>query len=344
MPDSSTFLLDGRLERARLSPLLSAIIGLITAFLLFQGISTVVLIVLAMGRGVDLASLLDPQGLPQFLEANADIVILSNTVGQIFGLLIPGLIFARLHSSTWKPFLRLRTVRWQFLLLSVVGLLALIPVVQWTGTLFDSLPWPQWIRDLEEGQMELIEKVLTQDFSLLFTISMLALTPAICEEILFRGYVQRQAERRLGIWGGIIFSGVIFGLYHLRVTQAVPLSLLGIFMAYLTWRTRSLWPAILVHLANNSFAAILGKVASKETSSVDLETFEFPTTILLLSAIVLAGTMWTMHKGSAHWLDEESTDAGDGAHGDTPGENASDAGTTEIGKQTPDDEGGGYES
>ena len=321
MPQTSTYLLDGRLERTRLSPLLSAIIGLITAFLLFQGISTVVLLVLTMGRGVDLSSLLDPQGLPQFLEANADIVILSNTVGQIFGLLIPGLIFARLHSSSWMPFLRIRAVRWQFLLLSVIGLLALIPVVQWTGTLFDGLPWPQWVRDLEEGQMELIEKVLTQDFSLIFTISMLALTPAICEEVLFRGFVQRQAERRLGIWGGIIFSGVIFGLYHLRVTQAVPLSLLGIFMAYLTWRTRSLWPAMLVHLANNSFAAILGKFAGDEASNVDLESFEFPTIVLVLSVLVLVGTMWTMHKGSAHWLDEGSTEA-----------------------SLPNDEGGGNES
>jgi len=296
VPDSSSFLLDGRLERARLSPLLSAIIGLITAFLLFQGISTVVLLGLAISRGVDLASLLDPTGLPAFLEANADIVIISNTVGQVFGLLLPGLWFARLYSSTWKPFLRLRGVNWQFLVLSIVGLLALIPIVQWSGTLFDGLPWPQWIRDLEQGQMELIEKILTQDFSLMFTISMLALTPAICEEVLFRGFVQRQAERKLGIWGGIAFSGIIFGLYHLRVTQAVPLSLLGIFLAYITWRSRSLIPAMIVHLANNSFAAILGKMASDESSSVDLETFEFPVIVIVVATMVLAGTLWTMHK------------------------------------------------
>ena len=77
----------------------------------------------------------------------------------------------------------------------------------------------------------MLEQILTQDFSLLFAISMLALTPAICEEVLFRGYIQRQAERSLGAWGGILFSGIIFGFYHLRLTQAVPLSLLGIFMA-----------------------------------------------------------------------------------------------------------------
>ena len=145
----ATFLKDGRLERAGLSPLLSAVLGLMAAFLLFQGISAVVLVGFTIMSGVALADLMTQTGLSDFLTEHADIVIWSNTIGQIFGLLLPGLWFARLHSSTVRSFLRLRRVPVGMVVLAVIGLLALIPLVQWTATLFDGLPWPQWIRDME---------------------------------------------------------------------------------------------------------------------------------------------------------------------------------------------------
>ena len=67
-------------------------------------------------------------------------------------------------------------------------------------------------------------------------------------------------------------------------------------MAYLTWRTKSIFPAMLVHLANNSFAAILGKVASKEGATIDIETFEMPLTIVLPAAVILVGVLIVLHK------------------------------------------------
>jgi len=284
-------LLDGPLERSSFPPLLSAFIGLIVAFLLFQGISTVVLILVTIQGGMALSDLVSPEGLSTFLAENADKVIWANTIGQIFGLLIPGLLFTRMHTTSVRSFLRLRPTSGHALLWSSIGLLGLIPLVHFSAGLFDSLPWPEWVRTLEDGQMALIEQVLTQDFSLVFAISMLALTPAICEEVLFRGYIQRQAERSLGAWGGILFSGVIFGFYHLRLTQAIPLSLLGIFMAWLTWQTRSLWPAILVHLINNSFAAVLGKIAANSETGTDMEEFTFPWWVIVVAALVLAGSV-----------------------------------------------------
>jgi membrane protease YdiL (CAAX protease family) len=291
---SQSFQTDGPLERAGFPPLLSAFIGLVVAFLLFQGVSTVVLLLLTLQGGTNLGDLLSPDGLATFLSENADTVIWANTIGQVFGLLLPGLLFARWHSTTVSAFLRLRPSSGYHLLFAGVGLLGLIPLVHLSAGFFDSLPWPEWIRTLEEGQMALIEQVLTQDFSLVFAISMLALTPAICEEILFRGYIQRQAERSLGAWGGILFSGIIFGFYHLRLTQAIPLSLLGIYMAWLTWQTRSLWPAILVHFINNTFAAVLGKIAAGNEALAEMDSFTFPAWVILLSVLVLTGAVLAM--------------------------------------------------
>lgn len=291
-------LYDGRLERAGFNPLLSAFLGLVLAFILFQGISTIMTVVmLVFVRDISLEALL--ADMPAVLEAHAGDLIIANTVGQVFGLLIPGIWFARLHSSTWPAFLRLNGVDPRFVILSVIGLVALIPLVQTLGTWSDSLPWPDSIRFFEKQQMDLIERILLQDFSLLFSISMLALTPAICEEVLFRGYVQRQAERSLGIFWGIAFSGIVFGLYHLRLTQALPLSVLGIFLTWMTWRSGSLVPAILVHLANNAFAAILGKMSAEGRIEADLETFEIPWSILFVSLVVLVVVLFAMNRMGA---------------------------------------------
>ena len=286
--------LDGRIERSGFPPLLMAFLTLAVAFILFQGISLVASLAIIIGSGVSQAELTDVAAL---LEAHAGPIIVANTIGQVFGLLIPAILITRFHTTDWRDFLRIRGTDIRFLLLSVVGLIALIPIVQWVGGVSDTLPWPDFIREFEQAQMDLIERVLLQDFPLAFTISMLALTPAICEEVLFRGYVQRQAERSLGVIWGVLISGIVFGLYHLRLTQALPLSTLGIFMAYITWQSGSLLPAFLVHLANNAFAAVLGKLASTEAIDLEsVETLTIPLYILLPSVAVLAGTVVLMQR------------------------------------------------
>ncbi len=316
----SDFELDGRFERSTGHPLVIGFLGLLVAFILFQGISLVVTLAILLSAGVTLTDLLG--NMEQVLSDHAASILVANTIGQFFGLLLPALLFSRLHSSNWKSYLRLRGVDGKILALSIVALFALIPLVQWFGVLSDGLPWPESIRNFEKSQMDLIENILTKDFSLLFTISMLALTPAICEEVLFRGYFQRQAERSHGIVWGIILSGVVFGLYHMRLTQAIPLSMLGVFMAYLTWRTNSILPAMLVHLANNSFAAILGKFATKEGATIDLETFEMPLFVVIPATIVLIGVLMALHRLST--VSEQVERTSRGANGEQSASTQSD--------------------
>lgn len=295
--------LSGRLEKSGFPPWLTLFLGLLLAFVLFQGISLVVTFFLLAMNGVSFTEL--TADLEAVLERNAGELMIANSIGQIFGLLIPALLFARLHSSNHAGFLRLRPTDVRLIVLSVVGLFALIPVVHWVGMLSDSLPWPEFIREFEQAQMELIERILVQDFTVTFALSMMALTPAVCEELLFRGYIQRQAERSMGIWGGILFSGFIFGLYHLRPTQAMPLAMLGVFLAYLTWRSGSILPAMIVHFANNAFAVALGKFATSEGGTgLDLETFQFPYYVLIPAVLVLAAVTIAYHIIAGHVLSE----------------------------------------
>lgn len=297
--------LAGRLEKSGFPPWLTVFVGLIFAFVLFQGISLVVTFILLFINDVSLTDL--TTDLNVILEENARELMIANTIGQVFGLLIPAILFARLHSKNHSDFLRLRSTDIRLVVLSLIGLLALVPVVHWIGVVSESLPWPQSIRDFEQTQMDLIERILLQDFSVTFALSMMALTPAICEEILFRGYIQRQAERSMGIWGGILFSGLIFGLYHLRPTQAIPLGFLGVYLAYLTWRSGSIIPAIIVHFSNNAFAIALGRYAQTEAgSALDVESFQVPLSVVIPAALILAIVTFGLDRTAKLVLKEKS--------------------------------------
>ncbi|WP_457651312.1 CPBP family glutamic-type intramembrane protease [Rhodocaloribacter sp.] len=274
--------LDGVLERNKYPPLLTALLGLVLVFILFQVvIAPIVVVALLLMNGTPPGELIT--ALMNMVDDQPGVLMVANTVGQVFGIALPAYFFARMHSSRPWAFLRLRKPAWTLLVLALLGLVALVPVVQWLGQVSDALPWPDAIRQFEQAQLELIEKVLDRQIGLLPTLLMLAVTPALCEELLFRGYFQRQAERGLGVFWGLTLTGVVFGLYHLRLTQALPLIVLGIYLAYVAWRSGSLWTSVVVHFANNAFAVFLGAYAAQrpDLEAADLEKMEVPWFILL---------------------------------------------------------------
>lgn len=297
--------LDGPVEQAvatpqgrRLRAFATGILGLIIAFIVFQFVvSPIALVLLLMGKGVDFGALGEPEAITQLLEDNVREVIIGNSVGQVLGLGLVALLLARLHSRAIWRYLRVRRTDIMLLGLALVGLVALTPVVQWLGTINQSIPLPESLRALEETQMQLIERVLDGGLGVGFNLLMLALVPAICEELLFRGYAQRQFERGAGMVVGVLCSGIIFGLYHLRFSQALPLSALGIYLAYLAWRTGSLWPAVFIHFANNAFSILAADYAAQqpELDPHVLETMHVPWYILIPSLVAFAVVMYLLH-------------------------------------------------
>jgi CAAX protease family protein len=74
------------------------------------------------------------------------------------------------------------------------------------------------------------------------------------EEFFFRGFLYQALRNRIGVWGGALTSGVIFGAIHFKPEFFVPLAMLGVILALLFERTNSLWPCIAVHAFNNALA------------------------------------------------------------------------------------------
>lgn len=262
-------LVDGPFEPGSTAQtLLLGLFGLVATFLAFQVIvSPVVMIVLLfVAHGPDAMASLGTN-VQALIDSFARELLITNAISQWLAFAIPALLLARLHASDIYAFIRLRKTSILANGLAFAGMVALLPVAQWLAQFNQQLPVPEALRALDEQSMQLIEKVLESDFGLGFGLIMLAVTPAFCEELIFRGYAQRQFERVGDPAVAIAMSGILFGLYHLRMTQLLPLTAIGLYLAYLTWRTGSLWPAIIAHFANNAIIVAFSTLGPSADSS-----------------------------------------------------------------------------
>lgn len=91
---------------------------------------------------------------------------------------------------------------------------------------------------------------------MLWSVFIIALIPAFCEEMLFRGLIQRGMER-LGAGWSIFFSGMLFGLFHFDFQRLAAQTLIGFIAAYAVYRTGSIFNGMILHFANNALLTLI---------------------------------------------------------------------------------------
>ena len=85
----------------------------------------------------------------------------------------------------------------------------------------------------------------------LVTYMIVAFAPAICEEMLFRGFVFSGFKNSYKKWTAIIISAIIFGVFHTSLIRLIPTAILGGVFAYLVYSTGSLFSSMICHCFNN---------------------------------------------------------------------------------------------
>ncbi len=270
-----------------------ALIWLLLAFMLFQFTAGIVAIALIMARG-ELAS---PADMMAAMESNMDLVFIGNSVGQILFLGTVTLFITRMHTDSELSitrYVRINRPLPMYLVAAVVLFLVVQPLIWFLGYLNGLLPIPDFFTDLQQSQYEMIERFLSEQDSVLPALFNIAVVPAICEEILFRGYLQRSFERSFKMSTAILVSGVLFGLYHVQLQNLMPLATLGVLLALLTWMSGSLWPAIVAHFINNAGAVITLRYFPESMVS-EMGTAQAPPIWLLLcSAVLTAGIIYLL--------------------------------------------------
>ena len=186
---------------------------------------------------------------------------------QTFGtFLLPPILCAWWWSSDRKPFAWLKLDRgmsWQIALLAIAIMICAIPGINLLADLNSRVKLPESLdfiekilREQEDAATLLTERFLqAENVGVLITnILLLALLPALSEELTFRGTLQQIFTRNthVAIW----IAAIVFSAVHMQFYGFVPRMLMGAMFGYMFVWTGSLWVPILMHFTNNGLAVI----------------------------------------------------------------------------------------
>ena len=155
------------------------------------------------------------------------------------------------HSRDPLAVLRLSGVQWsrKRTILLTFGVLAasLIATSIYSGIV-------EWL-DLDQFATPDVDSDIFFDGpAVLLTFQAVAFITPISEELFFRGFIFRGLLPKMGPWGAIAASALVFSAFHLSLGGLVPIFITGFLLAWLYWRTGSLWAAIGAHAGQNALA------------------------------------------------------------------------------------------
>jgi len=96
----------------------------------------------------------------------------------------------------------------------------------------------------------------SEQSSIWLALLLFSVTPALCEEALFRG-LTLSGLRRLGPWAAICISALMFGVAHASIYRLIPTFLIGLGLGYVAWRSGSIFCSMIVHALNNGLIILM---------------------------------------------------------------------------------------
>ena len=274
-----------------ISPIAAAIIGLVGGFFLYQIVGGVITLLIF---GMDMKS------------APVNALRLMTTGGQILFILLPALVFAKWFYEDVSTIIRIKIPRWEEVGLFILGIVILTPLLQnylyIQNYIFEYLakisPFVNQVKSFFDSLDKLVENTYgdllsaNNIFEGLFVVIVVSVVPALCEETMFRGFIQKSFEFKLKPFWAALITAVFFGAYHFNPYGLIPLIGLGLYFGFAAYTSNSIFIPMILHFLNNFAAVILYFVFGNDElinttveSSVDLKSNVLVFTILLLAFI-----------------------------------------------------------
>lgn len=188
------------------------------------------------------------------------------------------------------------------LLLAICSMLFCLPIINFLALWNEGLHLPEfmaqienWMRLSEAKSATIMEYFVAMDSytDLVINLVVIALIPAIGEEFLFRGVIQRglikwKKNPHFGIW----ISAFLFSALHMQFLGFIPRFLIGGFFGYLFLWSGSIWLPVITHFLNNALAVLViftssSVVASKKIESMGANSGDIPMVIMCCLAVSL---------------------------------------------------------
>jgi membrane protease YdiL (CAAX protease family) len=185
---------------------------------------------------------------------------------QVLGIFIfPPIICAWLFSDNYKEYLRIETpIQLPVAAWTVVSMIVFIPVVNFTSDLNQQMVFPEslkgvetWMTEMETALNQQLESMLAthNGWVILFNILTVCVLSGIGEEFMFRGLLQNMFGRffknpHLLVW----LIAFLFSTIHFQFYGFLPRLLLGAYLGYLMYYTKTIWIPALAHFTNNFYS------------------------------------------------------------------------------------------
>lgn len=219
-----------------------------------------------------------------------DIYILSM---QLITVLVPSvlffLLFYRINMRKW--IMSAMPQYFMFFPLAVMMLVFSYPLVQFSAVINQKISFSQFFSYENALAGDITQMVIGIDSieELLVRIFVVAVIPAVAEELFYRAGIQNELRSGTGNPHlAIIIASVIFSAFHLQFDGFLPRFLLGLMLGYLYWWSSSIWVPVFVHFVNNSMLLIIAYLNRAFMESSDMENLHSVPVYLL--AISLTGT------------------------------------------------------
>ncbi len=239
-----------------ISPVAAAALGLIGGFILYQFVGGLMTLLIF---GFDLEA------------APVNGLRFMTIIGQILFIFLPALFFSKWIYGDISKIISLNLPKWRELSLYILGIIILTPLLQtylyiqnyFIEKLAESSQFINSIKFLLDSLNELIEKTFVNlihadNFvEMLLVIITISIIPAICEEVMFRGYIQRSFGFKFKPHIAALLTALFFALYHFNPYGIIPLAIIGFYLGFAAYKSQSLVIPIVLHFLNNFFAVIL---------------------------------------------------------------------------------------
>ncbi|MFO7829052.1 MAG: CPBP family intramembrane glutamic endopeptidase [Bacteroidales bacterium] len=228
---------------------------------------------------------------------------------QAIGLFIaPAFIIGYFFHTNSIKYLKFKSMSTHSLVLIFFIMISAIPAINFFAMINANMEFPSylkdieiWMREKETSAQALTEAFLTMDSlsSLLFNIVMIGILPAVGEELIFRGVIQRLfAEWTKNIHWGIFIAAFLFSFMHIQFYGFVPRMIIGILLGYLFYWSGSIWAPILGHFINNTMAVLFYYFyADKVSDEIDtIGASEGSYGYLIISIVLLSLFLFQFYK------------------------------------------------
>lgn len=211
-------------------------------------------------------------------------------LSSIISFALPALLAAKFIQKDEPAFRQLgmtESPRFTKYLLAIVFMLAIMPAIEFISSLNAAYSFPEslkgleeYLRNIDESAMQSTMKALAGNGigAFILNLIVLAITPAVCEEMFFRGVLQKffvDNIRNKHI--AILLTAFIFSAIHMQFSGLLPRFILGAVLGYLFYSSGSLWLSIVAHATNNALVVIAAFFFGAEVSaSPDLSAYANP--------------------------------------------------------------------